>query len=87
MQHLRILVKPHHSIHLPVNIKTKSRLHVNSTHFSNLHFGLFSYRRFLIRRDLRTGPAAGRQTYTCGMWREAPAYNNNTIHKTKPGQV
>lgn len=23
---------------------------------------------------------ADRQTYTCGMWREAPAYNNHTTH-------
>lgn len=32
----------------------------------------------------RAGKQAGRQAYTCGMWREAPAFNNNTIHKT-PG--
>lgn len=37
---------------------------------------------------LRTGPAAaGRQAYTCGMWREAAAYNNNTPHTQHTASV
>lgn len=32
-------------------------------------------------RGRESSRQAGRQAYTCGMWREASAFNNNTVHK------